>query len=88
MAGLALALSTTFNPLIGGLFSLIYGVGDSRRRGSHAAAQTGAPSRDCRRTRRSWPSGWCIGNDMVEGAAGVVLFGLGGYARNQAGRDA
>ena len=26
LAGLALALSTTFNPLIGGLFSLIYGV--------------------------------------------------------------
>ena len=25
---------------------------------------------------------WCIANDMVEGASGVVLFGLGGYARN------
>ena len=27
--------------------------------------------------------GWCVGNDMVEGAAGVVLYGLGGYARNR-----
>ena len=27
--------------------------------------------------------GWCIANDMVEGAAGVVLYGLGGYAQNR-----
>jgi hypothetical protein len=25
---------------------------------------------------------WCIANDMVEGAAGVVLYGFDGYARN------
>jgi hypothetical protein len=81
-AGLALALSTTFNPFIGGLFSLIYGA---------------VVLADAIRTRQITPVlhhgiaaalvgvavGWCIGNDMVEGAAGVVLYGLGGYARNR-----
>jgi hypothetical protein len=81
MAGLALALSTTFNPFIGGLFSVIYGVvvlADAVRvrqmrpvlNHALAAALVGMAV------------GWCVGNDMVEGAAGVVLLGLGGYARN------
>jgi hypothetical protein len=81
-AGLALALCTTFNPFIGGLFSLIYGA---------------VVAADAIRTRQITPVlhhaiaaalvglalGWCISNDMVEGAAGVVLYGLGGYARNR-----
>ena len=82
LAGFALALSTTFNPLIGGLFSLIYGavvLADAVRvrqirpvlNHALAAALVGLAV------------GWCVGNDMVEGAAGVVLLGLGGYARNR-----
>jgi hypothetical protein len=82
LAGIALALSTTFNPLIGGLFSLIYGtvvvadaVGTRQiapiLRHAVAAVLVGAAV------------GWCMGNDMVEGAAGVVLYGLGGYAVNR-----
>ncbi len=81
-AGLALALSTTFNPFIGGLFSLIYG---------------GVVIADAIRTRRAKPLlhhtlaaalvglavGWCVSNEMVEGAAGIVVYGLGGYARNR-----
>ena len=81
LAGAALALSTTFNPLIGGLFSLIYGavvmVDAIRARQitrllhhATAAALVGLAV------------GWCIGNDMVDGAAAVVLYGLGGYAVN------
>ena len=81
LAGLALALSTAFNPLIGGLFSLIYGsvvLADALRsrqllapfRHVVAAVLVGAAVL------------WCIANDMVEGAAGVVLFGVGGYAKN------
>ena len=80
-AGLALALSTTFNPFVGGLFCLIYGAciaGDALvtrqfqlvpRHGA-AAALAGAAVL------------WCVYNDMVEGAAAVVVYGLGGYARN------
>jgi hypothetical protein len=81
-AGVALALSTTFNPLIGGLFSLVYG----------AVILADAVS-----TRQMKPVlfhaiaaalvgiavVWCIANQMVEGAAAVVLYGLGGYARNR-----
>ena len=81
LAGAALALSTTFNPLIGGLFSLIYGavvIVDALRarqitrlvHHATAAALVGLAV------------GWCIGNDMVDGAAAVVLYGLGGYAAN------
>ncbi len=81
-AGLALALSTTFNPLIGGLFSLIYGA---------------VILVDAVRTRQIRPVlhhtiaaalvglavGWCVSNDMVEGAAAVVVYGLTGYAQNR-----
>ena len=80
-AGVVLALSTTFNPLIGGLFLLIYGA---------------VVAADAVRIRQMTPLlrhtlaaalvavaiAWCIANDMVEGAAGVVLYGFGGYARN------
>ena len=81
IAGVALALATTFNPLIGGLFSLIYGIvivvdAIAQRRMAtlprHALAASLA----------GLAVGWCIGNDMVEGAAGVVELGLRGYARN------
>ena len=75
------ALATTLNPLIGGLFLLIYGA---------------VVAVDAIRIRRLAPFlrhaiaaafvaiavMWCVANDMVEGAAGVVLYGFGGYARN------
>ena len=57
--------------------------GGHRRRDSHAPAQTGAASRNCRRDSSGIAVGWCVGNDMVEGAAAVVLYGFGGYARNR-----
>ena len=81
LAGLALALSTAFNPLVGGLFSLMYGaviVADFMR------------TRELRALLRHASAAvlvtvavmWCVGNEMVEGAAGVVLYGFGGLARN------
>ncbi len=81
LAGLALALSTTLNPLVGGLFSLVYGsviLADSLRarqmralvRHAIAAVVVGVAVM------------WCIANDMVEGAADVVIYGFGGLARN------
>ena len=81
LAGLVLALSTTFNPLVGGLFSVIYAgviVADSVQAGQlrlllrHAIAATAVVA----------AVAWCITNDMVEGAAGVVIYGFGGLARN------
>lgn len=81
VAGLALALSTTFNPFVGGLFSLIYGA---------------VVAADAIRTRQlkailyhaiaavlvAVAVVWCIANGMVEGAGAVVVYGFGGYARN------
>ncbi len=81
LAGLALALCTTFNPLIGGLFSLVYGaviLADSLRSREwrallrHAIAATLVVAAVM----------WCVTNDMVEGAANVVIYGFGGLARN------
>jgi hypothetical protein len=80
-AGAALALSTTFNPLIGGLFSLIYGVvvvADALRRRQLLTLFRHVPAA----LLVGGAVAWCIGNQMVEGATGVVLYGLGGYARN------
>jgi hypothetical protein len=86
LAGLALGLSAILNPLIGGLFSVIYGavVTADALRGGLRAIQV--------RTllRHVIAAGfvgiavvWCIGNDMVEGAAGRVIYGFGGLARNR-----
>ena len=81
LAGLALALSTTFNPFIGGLFSLVYGAAIV----ADAIAQRRIPAL-LRHAAAAALAGlavaWCVANDMVEGASGVVLYGLGGYARN------
>jgi hypothetical protein len=82
LTGAMLALSTVFNPLVGGLFSMIYGI---------------VVALDAVRTRQFLLLGrhavaallvglavvYCVGNRMVEGAGGVVLFGLGGFARNR-----
>ena len=81
LAGLALALSTTFNPLVGGLFSLVYGVvilADAARARQlqpllrHAIAAAAALVAVV----------WCVGNDMVEGASNVIIYGYGGLASN------
>ncbi len=81
VAGLALALSTTFNPLIGGLFSLVYGLviaADAVRDRRFAALLRHAAAA----ALAGLAVAWCVANDMVEGASGVVLYGLGGYAQN------
>ena len=81
MAGLTLALSTTFNPLVGGLFSLVYGAvicADALRARQfralvhHVVAAAAV----------SMAVMWCVSNDMVEGAADRVIYGFGGLAHN------
>ena len=81
LAGAALALSTVMNPFIGGLFSLVYGMtviaeAIQTRRFRDVVAHGLAA------LLVGIAVGWCIANDMVEGAAGVVQYGLRGYARN------
>ena len=81
IAGLALALCTTMNPLIGGLFSLVYGavvLADAlpARRWRPVLNHAGAALLVAMAVM------WCVGNQMVEGAANVVMYGFGGLARN------
>jgi hypothetical protein len=82
LTGTLLALSTIFNPFVGGLFSLIYGIAITfdairERRPLLLARQTIAA------VLVALAVVYCIANGMVEGAGGAVLFGFGGFARNR-----
>jgi hypothetical protein len=76
IAALALAAAVTVNPLVGSIFALGYGgavlIDVLRARGSarrliwHAAAAIPVAA----------AVGWCVANQMVEGAGGALRFGL------------
>lgn len=77
LAGTVLGASTLFNPFVGGVFALVWGA---------AVALDALRHRDWagRLARHSiaiapvaLAVAWCIGNRMVEGAAGALEFGLG-----------
>lgn len=83
-AGTALGLSTCFNPLLGGMFSLIYGL---------AVALDAALSRQpgflltvLRHAQAAAPValalGWAALNEVAEGAGSAVAIGFRGFARN------
>ena len=83
-AGTALGLSTCFNPLLGGMFSLIYGL---------AVAVDAALSRQpgfllilLRHAQAAVPValalGWAALNEVAEGAGAAVAIGFRGFARN------
>jgi hypothetical protein len=82
LSGAALGLATTFNPFVGAVFSLIYGIGiagDARRRPSLVPALV-------RHGQAAVPVlialGWCAINEVAEGAGEAVRFGFQGFARN------
>ena len=81
LAGLALGLSTTFNPFLGAVFSAIYGLvvaADTLR------TPREAPRRLLRQAIAVVPVvaalAWCVLNEMVEGAGGALHVGLHGLA--------
>ena len=82
LAGAALGLSTCFNPLLGGMFSLIYGVGI----GLDAVRRAGLPRALVRHARAAVPVmlalAWAAFNDVADGAGAAVTIGFRGYARN------
>ena len=86
LAGLALALSTTFNPLIGGLFSLIYGVvvvADALRPHQLRALQLRAVLRHAIAALVVAAAvTWCISKPDGRRRRGRVLYGFGGLARH------
>lgn len=81
ITGIALACSVAFNPLVGGIFALAYGIAmvidaigrreyvDALRRHSLAVLPVAAAM------------AWCVMNQMVEGAGGFLQFGLLGASR-------
>jgi hypothetical protein len=81
VAGIALGLSTCFNPFIGGVFSLIYGAsvawqalgsGAIRVLFHHAAAVVPV----------LLALAWCSTNGVFSGAGGAVTLGVTGFARH------
>jgi len=79
----ALGLSTTFNPLLGGVFSLVYGavvVVDA------LAVPRDLPRHVARHALAAVPVfaalAWCVANQMVEGAGGAIRIDAAGPAWN------
>jgi len=82
-AGIALGCAVAFNPLVGGVFALAYGV-------AIAIDALGKPRVVVTIARHAVAAvpvavalGWCIANQMVEGAGGFLQFGLLGASRQQ-----
>ncbi|MGH9329374.1 MAG: hypothetical protein ACRD09_02935 [Vicinamibacterales bacterium] len=83
LTGLALALSVTFNPLVGVMLSAVYGVAVVG-----GALRTRADIRDVLTyVLAALPVvaavGWCAFNQVAEGAGSVLRFGLLGPARQR-----
>ena len=80
-AGVALGASTLFNPFVGGIFALVWGVAVA----VDAARHQGSTVRLTRHALASIPVvlalGWCIGNRMVEGGTAALEFVLSRESR-------
>ncbi len=80
LSGIALGCSIAFNPLVGGIFALAYGV-------SIVAVRWKEPNAIVRHALAAVPVvlalAWCVTNQMVEGAGGFLQFGLLGPSRQQ-----
>ena len=83
LAGVALGCSVAFNPLVGGIFALAYGVAIA----IDAARRPHVLSTVARHALAAVPVAvalaWCVANQMVEGAGGFLQFGLLGASRQQ-----
>lgn len=81
-AGLALGLSTTLNPLLGGICSIVYGMAIT----ADALAQEGGWRRVPRHLIAAVPVAaavaWGAASRVMDGAGSALEFGFVGYARN------
>jgi hypothetical protein len=80
LSGIALGCSVAFNPLVGGIFAAAYGM-------AIAVQAWRQPAVVVRHALAAIPVllaiGWCISNQMVEGAGGFLQFGFLGASRHQ-----
>jgi hypothetical protein len=82
LIGVALGCSVLFNPFVGGVFAVVYGIATTL-----AALRTPRPlAAIARHTVAAVPVAaaiaWCLRNQMLTGAGGVVRLGLLGASRN------
>jgi hypothetical protein len=81
VAGVALGASTLFNPFVGGIFALVWGLAVA----VDAFRHQGSAGRLARHAAASIPVilalGWCVGNRMVEGGASALEFVLSRESR-------
>ena len=82
-AGLALGLATTMNPLLGGVFSLVYGTTVL----VDALRTPGGLRLVPRHVLAAVPVGlaivWGVASRVVDGAGAALEFGFGGFSRNR-----
>jgi hypothetical protein len=80
VCGIALGCSVAFNPLVGGIFALTYGI-------AIVIVAWNQPRTVARHALAAVPVVvalvWCAANQMVEGAGGFLQFGLLGASRQQ-----
>jgi hypothetical protein len=80
LSGIALGCSVAFNPLVGGIFAAAYGM-------AIVVQAWRQPAVVVRHTLAAIPVllaiGWCVSNQMVEGAGGFLQFGFLGASRHQ-----
>jgi hypothetical protein len=80
LAGVSLGLATCFNPLLGGVFSLIYGLAVLVDRPGRPVLPT-----VLRHAQAAIPValalGWAALNEVAEGAGAAVTIGFSGFAR-------
>jgi len=83
LAGIALGCAAAFNPLVGGIFALAYGVAIT----VDAVRAPRAVAVLARHAIAAIPVAaalaWCVANQMVEGAGGFLQFGFLGASRQQ-----
>jgi hypothetical protein len=85
LAGIALGLSTTFNPFVGGVFSLIYGLAIT----IDALIGRALPTALVRHAAAAAPValalGWCFLNEVAGDAGDAIAVGPAGFTRPNAG---
>jgi hypothetical protein len=80
LAGVSLGLSTCFNPFVGGVFSMIYGVSVTLDAFRHSDVVRTLARHVLAAIPVVAAIGWCVGNKVIGGAGGAVSFGFSDYA--------
>ena len=80
LAGLSLGLSTCFNPFVGGVFSVIYGLSVALDAFTHSDAVRTIARHTLAAIPVAAAIGWCVVNKVVGGAGAAVSFGFSGNA--------